>query len=48
MVAVHHVRIGRYLAPIVEGRWPGRLWVDCEYNRIAHAVQAKVAKQVMG
>jgi hypothetical protein len=23
-------RIGRYLAPVVEDRWPGRLWADCE------------------
>jgi hypothetical protein len=28
-------RIGQYLAPVVEERWPGQLWVDCEYNRIA-------------
>ena len=41
-------RIGRYLAPVVEERWPGRLWVDCEYNRIADPVQARVAKQVTG
>jgi hypothetical protein len=41
-------RIGRYLAPIVEERWPGRLWVDCEYNRIADPVQARVAKRVRG
>jgi hypothetical protein len=39
-------RIGRYLAPAVEERWAGRLWVDCEYNRIADAVQARVVKQV--
>jgi hypothetical protein len=41
-------RIGRYLAPVVEGRWPGRLWVDCEYNRIADAVKARVVKQLTG
>jgi hypothetical protein len=39
-------RIGRYLAPAVEGRCPGRLWVDCEYNRVADPAQAKVIKQV--
>ncbi len=42
------VRIGRYLAPVAGERWPGRLWVDCEYNRIADPVQARVAKQVTG
>ncbi len=41
-------RIGRYLAPVVEERWPGRLWVDCEYNRIAHFLHARVVKQVAG
>jgi hypothetical protein len=41
-------RIGRYLAPVVEERWPGRLWVDCEYNRIANPIKARVAKQVAG
>src|SRR5689334_7519116 len=39
-------RIGRYLAPVVEGRCPGRLWVDCEYNRVADPAQATVIKQV--
>jgi hypothetical protein len=39
-------RIGRYLAPAVESRWPGRLWVDCEYNRIADDVKQRVVKQV--
>ena len=37
-------RIGRYLAPAVEERWPGELWVDCEYNRIADELQAAVVK----
>jgi len=41
-------RIGRYLAPAVEERWPGRLWVDCEYNRIADDIKARVVKQVTG
>lgn len=39
-------RIGRYLAPVVEGRHPGRLWVDCEYNRVADPAQSRVIKQV--
>jgi hypothetical protein len=39
-------RIGRYLAPVVEDRWPDRLWVDCEYNRIADPVNERVIKQV--
>ena len=39
-------RIGRYLALVVEERWPGRLWVDCEYNRVADPMQARVIKQV--
>jgi hypothetical protein len=39
-------RIGRYLAPVVEERCPGRLWVDCEYNRVADPAQARVIKQV--
>jgi hypothetical protein len=39
-------RIGRYLAPAVEECWAGRLWVDCEYNRMADALQARVVKQV--
>jgi hypothetical protein len=39
-------RIGRYLAPLVERRWPGQLWVDCEYNRVADPRQARVIKQV--
>ena len=38
-------RIGRYLAPVVEGRCPGQLWVDCEYNRIADPVNVRVIKQ---
>ena len=41
-------RIGRYLAPAVEEGWPGRLWVDCEYNRIASDTEQTIAKQVAG
>jgi hypothetical protein len=41
-------RIGRYLAPVVEERRPGRLRVDCEYNRVADPMQVRVAKRVMG
>lgn len=39
-------RVGRYLAPVVEERWPGELWVDLEYNRLAG--EAKIAKAVTG
>ncbi len=39
-------RICRYLAPVVEERCPRRLWVDCEYNRVADPAQARVIKQV--
>jgi hypothetical protein len=39
-------RIGRYLAPVPEGRCPGRLWVDCEYNRVADPAQARIIKQI--
>jgi hypothetical protein len=39
-------RIGRYLAQVVEGQFPGRLWVDVEYNRVADPAQAWVIKQV--
>jgi hypothetical protein len=39
-------RVGRYLAPVVEGRWPGELWVDLEYNRLAGKV--KITKAVGG
>jgi hypothetical protein len=41
-------RVGRYLAPAVEERWTGRMWVDLEYNRIANHEKAKVVKQVSG
>lgn len=41
-------RVGRYLASAVEERWPGRMWVDLEYNRIASHEKAKVKKQVRG
>lgn len=41
-------RVGRYLAPAVEERWPGRMWVDLEYNRIASQEKAKVEKRVSG
>ena len=41
-------RVGRYLAPAVESRWPGRMWVDLEYNRIADDDKAKVKKWVSG
>ncbi|MCZ7424839.1 hypothetical protein O7607_03745 [Micromonospora sp. WMMA1949] len=39
-------RVGRYLAPEVEEGWPGRLWVDLEYNRLAGT--ERIAKSVTG
>jgi hypothetical protein len=41
-------RVGRYLAPAIESRWAGRMWVDLEYNRIANDDKAKVKKRVSG
>lgn len=38
-------RVGRYLAPEVEERWPGELWVDLEYNRMG---EGKIAKTLVG
>ncbi|WP_422733796.1 hypothetical protein ACN26Y_28085 [Micromonospora sp. WMMD558] len=39
-------RVGRYLAPEIEQLWPGELWVDLEYNRLAG--EPKIAKAVTG
>lgn len=39
-------RVGRYLAPVVEECWPGRMWVDFEYNRMAGPEGMREAKRV--
>jgi hypothetical protein len=39
-------RIGRHLAPVIEDRHPGYLWVDLEYNRVASTKHEQTAEQV--
>jgi hypothetical protein len=41
-------RVGHYFAPAIETRWPGRMWVDLDYNRMAGHERAKVKKRVTG
>jgi hypothetical protein len=40
-------RVGRYLAPVVEDRWPG-LWVELEFNRMAGDERSDSVKKVGG
>lgn len=41
-------RVGRHLAPIIEQTWPGRLWVDVEYNRLPDGLGAWLSKELVG